>query len=150
MESFSDNVGVFLANNNKAPKVEPPTVIQFVRKYNDSPDEISFELSSIITDLNVDTIMSHLTKDMLGEADYARFWKKDATWEMGTFGTTWECKFNIHVNGANHNTRPLNLSQAKTLTLAQILQDKNTSNPFVCEVTLAAIKPGGTCMHMYS
>ena len=50
--------------------------------------------------------------------------------------------FNIHVNGANHNTRPLNLSQAKTLILAQILQDINTSNPFVCEVTLAAIEPG--------
>ena len=112
-----------------------------MRKYNDKTDGISFELSSIITDLNVDTIMSHLTKDKLGEADYARFWKKDATWEMSSFGTMWECKFNIHVNGANHNTRPLNMNQAKTLTLAQILQDKNTSNPFVCEVTLAAIEP---------
>ncbi len=121
--------------------------------------------------------MSHLTKDKLGETAYARFWKKDATWEMSSFGTMWECKFNIHVNGANHNTRPLNMNQAKTLTLAQILQDKNTSNPFVCEVTLAAIEPdnnmfsmslslpkpgqynkfklyvayyNNTCMHMYS
>ena len=31
MEFFSDNFGVFLANNNKAPKVEPPTVIQFAK-----------------------------------------------------------------------------------------------------------------------
>ena len=53
----------------------------------------------------------------------------------------WECKFNIHVNGVNHNTRPLNMNQALTLTLAQILQDKNTSNPFVCEVFLAEIEP---------